>query len=112
MKMREEMENKLDVILKDINSSKSASLATNSRSETNDVQSMQPSGSRLDQSNGVHASFDKNSELDDEGYPPQTSKTRDLRHPAKPLFRSESDVDVTIHADEESDLEEDYHNQL
>ena len=109
MKMREEMENKLDAILKEIKSTKSASLATNSRSETNDVQNMQPSGSRLDQSNGVHASFDENSELDDEGYPPQTSKTRDLRHPAKPLFRSESDVDVTIHADEESDLEEDYH---
>ena len=36
---------------------------------------------------------------------------RDLKHPAKPLFRSESDVDVTIHSDEESDAEEveDYH---
>ena len=30
---------------------------------------------------------------------------RDLKHPAKPLFRSESDVDVTIHSDEESDVE-------
>ena len=70
---------------------------------------MQPSGSRLGQSNGVHAYFDENSEPDDEGYPPQTSKLRDLRHPAKSLFRSESDVDVTIHSDEESDLEEDYH---
>ena len=70
---------------------------------------MQPSGSRLGQSNGVHASFDENSEPDGVDYPPQTSKMRDLRHPAKPLFRSESDVDVTIHSDEESDLEEDYH---
>ena len=36
---------------------------------------------------------------------------KDLKHPAKPLFRSESDVDVTIHSDEESDIEgeEDYH---
>ena len=109
MKMREEMENKLEAILKEIKSNKSASLATNSRSETNDVQNMQLSGSRLGQSNGVHASFDENSEPDNEGYPPQTSKIRDLRHPAKPLFRSESDVDVTIHSDEESDLEEDYH---
>ena len=35
---------------------------------------------------------------------------KDLKHPAKPLFRSESDVDVTIHSDEESEAEEDYHN--
>ena len=110
MKMREETENKLEAILKEIKSNKSASVATNSRSETNDVQSLQPSGSRLGQSNVVHASFDENSEPDDEGYPPQTSKMRGLRHPAKPLFRSESDVDVTIHSDEESDLEEDYHS--
>ena len=37
---------------------------------------------------------------------------KDLKYPAKPLFRSESDVDVTIHSDEESDaesLDEDYH---
>ena len=37
---------------------------------------------------------------------------KDLKHPAKPLFRSESDVDITIHSDEESDAEglnEDYH---
>ena len=35
---------------------------------------------------------------------------KDLKHPAKPPFRSESDVDVTLHSDEESDLEEDYHS--
>ena len=34
---------------------------------------------------------------------------KDLKHPAKPLFRSGSDVDVTIHSDEETDIEEDYH---
>ena len=34
---------------------------------------------------------------------------KDLNHPAKPLFRSESDVDATIHSDEESDIVEDYH---
>ena len=34
---------------------------------------------------------------------------KDLKNPAKPLFRSESYVDVTIHSDEESDIEEDYH---
>ena len=34
---------------------------------------------------------------------------KDLEQPAKPLFRSEPDVDVTIHSHEESDIEEDYH---
>ena len=34
---------------------------------------------------------------------------KDLKHPAKPLFQSESDVDVTILSNEECD-EEDYHN--
>ena len=34
---------------------------------------------------------------------------KDLNHPAKPLFQSRSDVDVTIHSDEESDIEEEYH---
>ena len=37
---------------------------------------------------------------------------KDLKHPAKPLFRAESDVDITIHSDDESDAEspeEDYH---
>ena len=33
---------------------------------------------------------------------------KDLKHPAKPLFQNESDVDVTILSNEESD-EEDYH---
>ena len=34
---------------------------------------------------------------------------KDLKHPAKPLFRSEPDVDVTIHSHGESHIEEDYH---
>ena len=33
---------------------------------------------------------------------------KDLKHPAKPLYQNESDVDVTIPSNEESD-EEDYH---
>ena len=36
---------------------------------------------------------------------------KDLRHPAKPIFHNESDVDVTINPENESDAEEvgDYH---
>ena len=30
---------------------------------------------------------------------------KDLKHPAKPLFQNESDVDVTIPSNEESDAE-------
>ena len=33
---------------------------------------------------------------------------KELKHPAKPLFQNESDVDVTIFSNEEPD-EEDYH---
>ena len=32
---------------------------------------------------------------------------KDLRHPAEPFFQNESDIDVTIHSNEESE-EEDY----
>ena len=111
-KMREEMENKLETILKEIKSNKSASTATNPRSEINENRDQQPSGSKTDRSNGVHASNIGNSDSENDDYPLRASKMKDLRHPAKPLFRAESDVDVTIHSDEESDAEslgEDYH---
>ena len=32
----------------------------------------------------------------------------DLKHPARPLFQNVSDVDVTIHLKEESDVEDFY----
>ena len=110
-KMREEMENKLDAILKEIKSNKSVSTVTNPRSEMNDIQNMQPSGSKTNRSIGVNASHIYNLDSENDDYPLQASKMRDLKHPAKPLFRSESDVNVIIHSDEESDVEEveDYH---
>ena len=114
-KMREEMENKLDAILKEIKSNKSVSTVTNPRSEENTIQNMQPSGSKTIGSIGVHASYNNNSDSENEDYPLRASKMRDLKHPAKPIFRSESDVDVTIHSDEESyaeSLDEDYHKVL
>ena len=40
-------------------------------------------------------------------FPLRASKMKELNIP---LFRSECDVNVTIHSDEESDIEEDYHN--
>ena len=112
LKMREEMENKLDAILKTIKSNKSASIATNPRPETNDTQNMEPSGSRIGQSsNGVNASYDENSDTDDEDYPLQASKMKDLRHPAKLFYRSDSNLDETLVSEEDSE-EEDYHISL
>ena len=108
-KMREEMENKLEAILKEIKYNKSASTVTSPRSDVNEIQEPQPSGSRTDPSIGVHASNNENSNSENDDYPLRASKMKDLKHPAKPLFRSESDVYVTIHSDEESDIEEDYH---
>ena len=111
-KMREEMDNKLETILREIKSNKSVSVVTNPRSENDEIQNAQPMGSKGNKSIGVHASNNDNSETEDEGFPHKASKMKDLKHPAKPLFRSESDVDITIHSDEESDAEglnEDYH---
>ena len=68
---------------------------------------------RLDPSIGVRASNNGNSDSENDDYPLRASKMKDLKHPSKPLFRSESDVDITIHSDEESDagsLDEDSHS--
>ena len=110
-KMREEMENKLDATLKEIKSNRSHSTVTNPRSITNEIEDIQPTGSKSKESIGVHASNIENTESEDESNPVRASKMTELKQPAKPLFRSESDVDVTIHSDEESDAEslEDYH---
>ena len=110
-KMREEMENKLDAILKEIKSNRSHSTVTNPRSITNEIEDIQPAGSKSKESIGVHASNIENTESEDESNPVRASEMTELKQPAKPLFRSESDVDVTIHSDEESDAEslEDYH---
>ena len=108
-KMREEMDNKLEAILREIKTNKSVSTVTNPWSETNETQDPQPSGSRTIRSIGVHASNNENSETEDEDFPLRASKAKDLKQPAKPIYGS--DVDVTIHSDEESDAEsiEDYH---
>ena len=114
-RMREEIDNKFEAILKEIKSNKSASTVTNPRSELNENQEPQASGSKTNKPIGVHASLNENSDSEDEDYPLRASKMKDLRHPAKPLFRAESDVDVTIHSDEESDAEplrEDYHKRV
>ena len=84
---------------------------TNPRSDIDDRQDLQPSGSKTTKFLGVHASNNENSDSENDDFPLRASRTKNLKQPAKPRFRSESDVNVTIHSDEESDEEEveDYH---
>ena len=113
-KIREELENKLETILKEIKSNKSASTVINPRSEINEIRDPQLSGSKTNKSIGVHSSNNESSDSENDGYPLRASRMKDLRHPAKTLFHNESDVDVTIHWDEESDVqaEEDYYSMV
>ena len=67
------------------------------------MQNKQLSGSEKVQSIGVHASNNENSDSENDDYLLRASKTKDLTHPAKPLLQNESDVDVTILSNEESD---------
>ena len=105
-KMREEMDNKLESILREIRSNKSMSTTTNPRSEAAEVQNSQPSGSK---SMGVHASNFENTDSENEDYPLKASGSKDLKHPARPLYRSEIDLDETMISNEDSE-EEDYHS--
>ena len=109
MKMREEMENKFDAILKEIRTSKTTSTITNPRSEINGMQNSQPSGSKSIRSNGVHASNIENSDTENEDdHPLRASDMRELRNPARPLCQNEPNLDETIISERDSE-EEDYH---
>ena len=108
-KMREEKDSKLEAILREVKTNKTTSTMTNPRSDFKEMQDSQPSGSKTARSTGVHASNNENSDSEKDDFPLRTSKMKDLKHSAKPQFRSESDVNITIHSDEESDKEEDYH---
>ena len=107
-KMREEIEIKLETILKEMKSNKSVSTVINPKSETNEIRDSQPSGSKTNKSIRVHASKNEISDSENDDYPLRASKMKDFSHPLKPLFHIESDVDVTILSNEESE-EEDYH---
>ena len=72
------------------------------------MQNARPSGSKNGLSIGVHASNNKNPESENEDYPLQASKMKDLRHPARPFHESETNLDETMISEEDSE-EEDYH---
>ena len=58
-KMREEMDNNIEAILREIKTNKNASTVTNQRSEVNEIREPQPSGSKT-MSIGVHESKNEN----------------------------------------------------
>ena len=66
--MREEIEVKLESILKEIKTNKSASTTTNPRSYTNDTENLQSSGSKGNRSIGVHASNTIDSDLEEDDH--------------------------------------------
>ena len=109
MKMREEMKNKFDAILKEIRTNKTTSTITNPRSDIDGILNSQPSGSKSTRSNAVHASNIENSDTEDEDVHPLTaSEMHELRNPARPVHQNIPNINETIVSNEDSD-EEDYH---
>ena len=87
-RMRGEMDNKLEAILRKVKSNKTTSTVTNPRSEINEIQDSKPPGSKTNRSIGVRASSIENSDSENDDYPLRDSKMKDLKHPAKPLFQN------------------------
>ena len=108
-KMREEMENKLDTILKEIRSSKSISTVTNPRSENIENLDPQPSGSKSHRPTGVRASGNDSFDSENEdNHSVRASDMHELKEPAKPFCQNRFELDETLVSNEDSD-EEDYH---
>ena len=74
----------------------------------NAIQNMQPLGSKTNKTIGVHAFYNEKSDSENEVYPLQASKMKVLRHPDRPLYRSETHLDETMVSEEDSEVE-DYH---
>ena len=107
-KRREEINSNFKAILREIETSKNASTITNPRSESNEKQNTQPSGSRS-RSIGVHASENDNSVFENEdNHPIRASNMHELTNPAKPFCQNRLELDETIFSNEDSE-EEDYH---
>ena len=77
----------------------------------NEIENMQPSGSKGKKSMGVNASDNESIDSENEDIPLKASEMRDLRHPAKPIHQNDTTLDATVIFNEESD-EEDYHRPL
>ena len=102
------MDNKLQTIQKDIRTNKIASTTTNTRSETLELHHFHSSELETDWSIRVRASNLENSGSENEDYSLRPSGMKNLRHPAKPLYKSDLDLDATIVSNEDSE-EDDCH---
>ena len=103
------MDNRLQTIQKDIRTNKIASTTTNTRSETLELQHFHSSELETDWSIRVRASNLENSDSENEDNSLRPSGMKNLRHPAKPLYKSDLDLDATIVSNEDSE-EDDCHN--
>ena len=104
-KMREEIDGKFEAILGEIKTSKNASTITNPRSESNETQITQPSGSR-NRPIGVHASENDNSDSENEdSHPIRASNMHELRNPTIPFCQNRFELDETIVSNEDSEEE-------
>ena len=103
-KMREEIDNTFETILREIKNNKSVSTATNPRSETNENQDTQQSGSKTNKSIGCHASNNVYSDLEHD-HLLRASNMNELRNPAEPFHQNELDLDERIISNEDSEQE-------
>ena len=78
VKMREEMDTKFEAISKEIRTNKNASTVKNLKSESNETQKSQYTGSKTDKSIGVGVSNYENSVSENEDYPLKASEMKDL----------------------------------
>ena len=83
--MRKKIENQFELILKEIKSSIRAPTTINPRSDTNDTQNSQPSGSKGNRSSGNHASNNEISDLGKDDHPLRLPEKSELENPVKPL---------------------------
>ena len=96
MKLREEMENKFETILKEIRTNKGASTITSPRYEINGAHNIQSSGSKSYKSTGVPASNIKNSESENEDHPLRASDMKELENLARQFYQTVPNSDETI----------------
>ena len=108
--MREKIGKTFESILKENRCNKSVSTITNPRSKINDTQNQQPSGSKVNKFNGVHASSNVNLDSDEDEDPLRASVVNEWRNPAI-LYQNRLNLDETMVLEEDSE-EEDFHNTI
>ena len=83
--------------------SESTSATTTPRSDTNDTQNPQPSGSKGNRSIGVHTSGGINADSEEDSHPLRASDMSELRNQAKPFRQNDLHLDKTMVPIEDSE---------